>query len=264
MKFLFLLLLFLANAAFADCNSVLVNKKLSSEVTRLKAGDKNAQDYPGGRKYFSISFDGGVNNGCIVYHAIEGWNGSNAVSEYVTFFNMRNGNPILKDTIEMGMSPWKEYRQIDFEIPPRIENNNLILAIRLYAKGDGNCCPSIPSIATFKFKNIHIVEIKSDIASSDLLPVSIKGMPLLDARKLILERGWEPYSVIDKDQANVANDKLLSLKRMGISEVEYCGYRGRYCGFNYRKKGEQCLLLMTDGIEIDDMKVDSWDFACER
>jgi len=68
----FLLLLFLANVAFADCNSVFVNKKMSREVTRLKAGDNNAQDYPSGRKYYLIGFDGGENNGCIVYHAIEG------------------------------------------------------------------------------------------------------------------------------------------------------------------------------------------------
>jgi hypothetical protein len=86
MKNLFLLLLLFSSAAFAECNSVLINKQLGAEIIRLKAGDKNAQDYPSGRKYFSISFDGGENNGCIVYYAIEGWNGSNAVSEYLSLF----------------------------------------------------------------------------------------------------------------------------------------------------------------------------------
>lgn len=258
------MLLFLSSTAFADCNSALINKKINLEIQRLKAGDKYAQDYPSGRKYFSISFDGGDNNGCIVYHAIEGWKGSNAVSEYLSFFYVSNNKPILKDTIEMGLSPWKEYRQTNFDIPPRVENNYLILSIRLYGDGDPNCCPSIPSIATFKFSNKHIIEIKSDIESSNLLPASIKGMSLLDARKFILDHGWEPYSAIEKDQGDAANGTLSLLNKMGITEVEYCGYKGSYCGINYRKRGSQCLLLITNGIEINDMKVDSWDFECGK
>jgi len=138
------------------------------------------------------------------------------------------------------------------------------LSIRLYGDGDGNCCASIPSTATFKFCKKHIIEIKSDIESSNSLPASIKGMALLDARKYILDHGWEPYSVVDKDQGSAANVTLSLLNKMGISEVEYCGYKGGYCGFNYRKKGNHCLLLITNGIEISDMKVDSWDFECGK
>lgn len=81
-----------------------------------------------------------------------------------------------------------------------------------------------------------------------------KGMPFLDARKLLLKDHWIPA---DHEEIGVEND----LGRMNINEVESCAMGQAFCIFNY-KKNNKCLKLISKGEEVKDMKVYSWSGEC--
>jgi hypothetical protein len=89
------------------------------------------------------------------------------------------------------------------------------------------------------------------------------GMPFLDARKLLIQEGWQPVKT--------AKSHLLAEKyfdALHIIEVESCAADAPTCMLNY-KKGDTCLSLITNGAEIShtqDIKkqtyVSSWDYTC--
>ena len=91
------------------------------------------------------------------------------------------------------------------------------------------------------------------VCAASLQPVdlaAIQGMPLPEARKLLLSHGWEPRDT----GARSADGKLKRefgdagvLFRLGYAEVEMCSGTGRnICVFNYTRQVD-CLQLQTVG-----------------
>jgi hypothetical protein len=90
------------------------------------------------------------------------------------------------------------------------------------------------------------------------------GMPFMDARKLLIQEGWQPIKTVQLNRTG-AEKHFYTLH---IMEVENCAADAPYCAFRY-KKGDTCLFLITDGAEINGTRditkqtyVSSWAYTC--
>ena len=77
-----------------------------------------------------------------------------------------------------------------------------------------------------------------------------RGTNFVEARASLLKQGWEPRatSVRMKDGSlEKSFGEARSFLQAGFAEVESCTGTGlNHCRFNYRR-GEECLVLVTQG-----------------
>lgn len=85
-------------------------------------------------------------------------------------------------------------------------------------------------------------------APADPDPARVIGMGILELRKELLGRKWQPRPLPPPDPAITDADSVAAdLRRDGVAEVQYCGLTGTVpCVFNYRK-GTRCLTVRTRG-----------------
>lgn len=85
-------------------------------------------------------------------------------------------------------------------------------------------------------------------APADPDPARVIGMGILDLRKELLGRKWQPRPLPHPQPATADADSVAAdLRRDGVVEVQYCGLTGTVpCVFNYRK-GTRCLTVHTRG-----------------
>ncbi len=85
-------------------------------------------------------------------------------------------------------------------------------------------------------------------APADPDPEKAVGMSILDLRKELLGRKWQPRLLPHPYPETADNDSVAAdLRRDGVAEVQYCGLTGLVpCIFNYRK-GARCLMVRTRG-----------------
>ena len=87
-----------------------------------------------------------------------------------------------------------------------------------------------------------------------------KGMLFLTARKLVIQKGWQPINIHEgKNFEYMGTDKKLV--EAHVMEIEVCAGDRPSCIFNYIK-GDKCLRLFTLGEKIQSMRVTSWSYNC--
>lgn len=85
-------------------------------------------------------------------------------------------------------------------------------------------------------------------AAPDPDPAKVIGMSILDLRKELLGRKWQPRPLPPLQSETADLDGVAAdLRRDGVVEVQSCGLTGTVpCIFNYRK-GPRCLTVHTRG-----------------
>jgi len=85
-----------------------------------------------------------------------------------------------------------------------------------------------------------------------------KGEVFYNARPALLRQGWRPVEVYSKKEFDFIGEGIRFYHH-GFKEVESCSQGRGYCSFHYRK-GDQCLMLVTEGEYIPPKSptVDNW------
>lgn len=94
------------------------------------------------------------------------------------------------------------------------------------------------------FLTVFLALIGVAAAHAESWPIK-KGEVLYEARPALLRQGWRPVEIHKSNEFDFIGEGIR-FYRHGFKEVEDCSQGRGYCSFHYRK-GDQCLMLVTEG-----------------